>query len=179
MPSLIGSGEFGTAIDANYRKQIIPFSRFGSRKIVWFRIGHLDTDNGSLDLEMLNVVIDAIQTKGEIVTIGAPYVDNNWGKFIVGLFEDTFNNGNDTKGIDDNNDNAGWNNMSENLRDTIQNALEAGEYNIGDGNDVDVQEIYMSGAPGQDDTGHYGWTSNSDYAEPDFKRDFDPTLYTD
>lgn len=173
MPSLINE-----LAGANYRKQIIPFSRFGTRKIVWFRIGHLDTDNGSLDLEMLNVVIDAIQTRGEIVTVGAPYVDDNWGKFIVGLFEDTFNNGNDTKGID-NPGSAGWNDMSENLRDTIQNALEAGEYNIGDGNDVDVQEIYMSGAPGQNDTGHYGWTSNSDYAEPDFKRDFNPNLYTD
>ena len=106
MPSLIGSG-----IDANYRQQIVPFSRFGSRKIVWFKISHADTQqsSGVLDQVVFNALIDGIQTKAEIVTVGAPKISTNWGRFIVGVFEDTFNNGIMTNGIDDDNDKSGYN----------------------------------------------------------------------
>jgi hypothetical protein len=166
MPSLIGSG-----IDANYRQQIVPFSRFGSRKIVWFRVGHLDDNSGgALYMGALNAVIDAIQTKGEIVTVGAPYISNNYGKFIVGLFEDTFNNG---ENIDINEDNpgSGSNSMSETLQQAIRDAVDAGGYDQSYGG-VQVQQIYMFGAPWQDVDSNDGWSNNSDYAEPDLKRDF-------
>lgn len=164
MPSLIGELQ-----GANYRKQIVPFSRFGTRKIVWFRIGHLDTNEGGLNMDAFSAVIDAIQTKGELVTVGAPYVNNNYGKFIVGLFEDTFNNGDLTNGIAGENFPAGTNGMSETLEEAIQGVLDSGNY---DNNGVQVQQIYMYGAPWQDNDTNDGWSSNSDYAEPDLKRDF-------
>jgi hypothetical protein len=96
MPSLLD-----TDIAGNYRKQIVPFSRFGTRKIVWFKISHADTQesSGVLDQVVFNALIDGIQTKAEIVTVGAPKISNNWGRFVVGVFEDTFNNGNSTNGI--------------------------------------------------------------------------------
>jgi len=109
MPSLINEIQ-----GANYRQQIVPFSRFGSRKIVWFKISHADTQesSGVLDMVLFNKLIDGIQTKAEIVTVGAPKISNNWGRFFVGVFEDTFNNGIMTTGIDDDNDKSGYNSMS-------------------------------------------------------------------
>jgi len=174
MPSLIGSGAFGTAIDANYRKDIVPFSRFGTRKIVWFRIGHLHTTEDFA--ETLNVVIDAIQTKGEIVTVGAPYIETNYGKFIVGLFEDTFNDGNNIE-LDESNPGNGHNSKSETLQQAIQNALDAS--GLSESNyDVAVLQIYMRGAPwGSLSDARDGWTDNSDFAEPDYKRDFDNGVF--
>jgi len=174
MPSLIGSGAFGTAIDANYRKDIVPFSRFGTRKIVWFRIGHLHTTEDFA--ETLNVVIDAIQTKGEIVTVGAPYIETNYGKFIVGLFEDTFYDGNNLE-LSESNPGNGYNNKSETLQQAIQNALDAS--GLSESNyDVAVLQIYMRGAPwGSLSDSRDGWTDNSDFAEPDYKRDFDNGVF--
>lgn len=161
MPSTIG-----TDVAKNYRQQIVPFSRFGSRKIVWFRIGREDTQqsSGVLDQVLFNKLIDGIQTKGEIVTVGAPYISNSWGKFIVGLFEDTFNNGNDTNGIDGDSTMAGYNHMSE----TLQEALRT----IADDSNINVIQIYMYGAPETGHEGYDGWTENDTYAEPDFKREF-------
>ena len=170
MPSLIGSG-----IDANYRKQIVPFSRFGSRKIVWFRVGHLDTNNGSFDRELFNAVVDTIQTKGEIVTVGAPYVNNNYGKFVVGLFEDTFNNGSNTN-LDENNPGSGDNNMSETLQAAIQDVLNSGNFPESD-YDVNVEQIYMYGAPWGETYDNSGWTANSNYAEPSTKYEFNDGPY--
>lgn len=171
MPSLIGSG-----IDANYRKQIVPFSRFGSRKIVWFRVGHLDTNNGGFDRVVFNAVVDAIQTKGEIVTVGAPYVNNNYGKFVIGLFEDTFNNGEDTNGINGDNNAAGYNGMSETLAQAITNVLQSGNFPESS-YDVEVEQIYMYGAPWGGAYDNSGWTANDTYAEPDYKRDFQDGTY--
>lgn len=169
MPSLIGSG-----IDANYRKQIVPFSRFGSRKIIWFRVGHLDTNNGGFDRVVFNAVVDAIQTKGEIVTVGAPYVNNNYGKFVVGLFEDTFNDGQNTPLAG--NDQVGYNGMSETLQDAIQNVLDSGNFPESDYN-VEVEQIYMYGAPWGGAFDNSGWTADSTFAEPDYKRDFNDGPY--
>ena len=158
MPSLLN-----TDIAKNYRKQQVPYSRFGSRKIVWFAIGHVDTRTEGYDLddEKMNTMIDTIQTRGEIVTIGAPQLGNNWGRFTVGIFEDTFNNGNDTKGIDDNSDNTGWNDMASTLQSALEDALE-------DGN-VAVEEVYMYGSF-NGDAG--GWSTDSDFREYDTKADF-------
>jgi hypothetical protein len=165
MPSLIGSG-----IDANYRQQIVPFSRFGSRKIVWFKISHADTQqsSGVLDQVVFNALIDGIQTKAEIVTVGAPKISNNWGRFIVGVFEDTFNNGSATNGID-NPDSAGFNSMSETLADALQAMVD-------DGN-ITVDEIYMYGAPASDEAG-YGWEFSDTYEEYATKAEFEANSYT-
>lgn len=173
MPSVIGT-DAGSGVDiaANYRKQIVPFSRFGTRKIVWFRVGHLDTNEGGLNMDAFNAVIDAIQTKGEIVTVGAPYVNNNYGKFMIGLFEDTFNNGNNTDPEEFYTDN----NMTETLEQAIQNVLDAGNYDQPD--DVQVTQMYMFGAPWNNpQDNNAGWSDDSNYAEPDYKRDFNNGPY--
>ena len=151
-----------TSIGANYRQQIVPFSRFGTRKIAWYRVGRGDTNSGgSLDMVLFNKLIDGIQTKGEIVTVGAPYISNSWGKFIVGLFEDTLNNGNEELTTE-----AGQNDMAESIQDTLRA--------IADDNDINVERIYMYGAPQTGGNGDPsdGWATDSNYAEPDFKSDF-------
>lgn len=156
MPSLLNSD-----VAKNYRQQIVPFSRFGSRKIAWYRVGRADSQEsgGVLDMELFNKLIDGIQTKGELVTVGAPYISNDWGKFIVGLFEDTLNNGNEELETE-----AGQNDMAESIQDTLRA--------IADDNDINVRRIYMYGAPATDHEDYDGWTENSAQAEPDFKREF-------
>ena len=165
MPSLIGSG-----IDANYRQQQVPFSRFGTRKIVWFKISHADTQqsSGVLDRVVFNALIDGIQTKAEIVTVGAPKISNNWGRFIVGVFEDTFNNG-EMSTIDETNPGSGMNSKSETLAEALQNMVE-------DGN-ITVDEIYMFGAPASDEAG-YGWEFSDTYQEYATKAEFEANSYT-
>ena len=61
MPSLISDN-----IAVNYRQQIVPFSRFGTRKVAWYKVGYVDTLNsGSLDMVNFNKIIDAIQKHQE------------------------------------------------------------------------------------------------------------------
>jgi len=157
-------------ISPNFRQQEVPFSRFGTRKIVWFRVGHIDTNvGGALDMTALNTVVEIIQTKGEIVTIGAPYISNGYGKFIVGLFEDTFNNGSDT-------DPGEYyvNNKSETLQYAIQQALTSTGVATPHGG-VNVQQIYMYGAPWRDignANENDGWATDNTYREYDRKSDF-------
>jgi hypothetical protein len=166
MPSLIGSG-----IDANYRQQQVPFSRFGSRKIVWFKISHADTQetSGVLDQVVFNALIDGIQTRAEIVTVGAPKISTTWGRFIVGVFEDTFNNGIMTNGINDDSTATGYNSKSETLANALQDMVD-------DGN-ITVDEIYMYGAPASDEAG-YGWEFDDEYSEYATKAEFDANSYT-
>jgi hypothetical protein len=163
MPSLVNELQ-----GANYRQQIVPFSRFGTRKIAFFRVGRSDTQetSGVLDMTLFNKLIDAIQTKGELVIVGAPYISNSWGKFIVGLYEDTFNNGIMTNGIDDSNLSTGYNSKSE----TLQQALRA----VAGDSDINVEQIYMYGAPqtGGNPDPSDGWATSDTYQEFDLKREF-------
>jgi hypothetical protein len=165
MPSLIGSG-----VDANYRQQQVPYSRFGTRKIAFFRIGRSDTQQsgGVLDMTLFNKLIYGIQTHAEVVMVGAPYISNSWGKFIVAVFEDTFNNGNLTDGVMGQADegNAGYNGKSETLQDTLRA--------IADDNDINVEQIYMYGAPqtGGNPDPSDGWATSDTYQEFDLKREF-------
>jgi hypothetical protein len=161
MPSLINNGDITAA---NYRQQIVPFSRFGTRKIVWFKISHASLNNGgALDMTVMNDLMTVIQTKGEVVTVGAPYVNDTWGKFMVGLFEDTFNNGAETIGID-NPGSTGFNSKSETLQAALRDAT-------GDSNLI-VVEFYMSGAPEGDGLDHGGFSTDSAYREYDTKAEF-------
>jgi hypothetical protein len=162
MPSLLD-----TDIAKNYRKQQVPYSRFGSRKIVWFSIGHVDTRTEGYDLDdvKMNTMIDTIQTRGEIVTIGAPRLGDNYGRFTVGIFEDTFNNGNDTNGIDGSSS-AGYNDMATTLQSASEDALEDG--------DVDVIQVYMFGGY----NGNVGgWDTSGDYQEYDTKAEYADNSY--
>lgn len=153
MPSLIGD-----YVASNYRKQQVPFSRFGTRKIVWFNIGHVRTrDGGDLDNYEMNKLIDVIQTRAEIVTVGAPRLGADYGRFIVGVFEDTFNNGNDTNGINGDNTASGYNGMATTLQDALEEATDG---------DVSVEQIYMFGGPGQGGT---GWETDNTYHEYEYR----------
>lgn len=157
MPSLIGAqlggGATGT-VAQNYRQQIVPFSRFGTRKIAFFRIGRADDQQsgGVLDMVLFNKLIEGIQTKAELVLVGAPYISNSWGKFVVGVFADTFADGNNNLETE-----AGYNGMAETLQDTLRAIANDG--------DINVRRIYMYGAPETNHTGYDGWTEDSDYQE--------------
>jgi len=162
MPSLLD-----TSIAKNYRKQQVPYSRFGSRKIVWFSIGMLHNRTAGYDIldEAMNTLVDTVQTRAEIVTIGAPRLGDDWGRVTIGVFEDTFNNGNDTNGIDGPAD-AGFNNMATTLQAELELAL--------DDDSVSVTQVYMYG--GYSDNAP-GWDTDSDYQEYDTKAEFADNSY--
>jgi hypothetical protein len=159
MPSLIGSG-----IDANYRQQIVPFSRFGTRKVAWYAIRHADTRNGALDMEKLNTIVDTIQTRMEVVMVGAPYISDNWGKFMVAVFEDTANDGNNSNQVS-----TGYNANATTLQDALQAAT---------GESVMVERFYLFGAPATDTDQYYGFSNSNTYQEYDTKAQFINNSYT-
>jgi hypothetical protein len=162
MPSLLD-----TDIAKNYRKQQVPYSRFGSRKIVWFSIGMLHNRTAEYDIldEAMNTLVDTVQTRAEIVTIGAPRLGDDWGRVTVGVFEDTFNNGNDTTGIDGSSS-AGYNDMATTLQEELELAL--------DDNSISVTQVYMYG--GYSDNAP-GWSDDNDYQEYDTKAEFADNSY--
>lgn len=158
MPSLIGDN-----IAVNYRQQIVPFSRFGTRKVAWYKVGYVDTLNsGSLDMVNFNKIIDAIQTQAEIVMIGAPVLRDNWGKFMIAVFEDTANDGANTDLSDEGE--VGYNNNSSTLQAVVRGAT-------GDSN-AEVDRWYLHGAPGTNFEPAEGWSSDTDYQEYDTKAQF-------
>jgi hypothetical protein len=161
MPSLIG-----TSVAANYRTQQVPYSRFGSRKVVWFNIGQIrfsaQSDSSDIVMSTLNTVIDTIQTRAEIAIIGAPHVGHNHGRITVGVFEDTFNDGNNLA-LEESNPGNGYNAKATTLQDALREAL-AGV----DGDEISVQEVYLFGglaSENNDPTGDYGWTTDAAYQE--------------
>jgi hypothetical protein len=161
MPSLIGS--VGTDIAANYRQQIVPFSRFGTRKVAWYKVGYVDTLNsGSLDMVNFNKIIDAIQTQAEIVMIGAPVLRDNWGKFMVAVFDDTANDGLNTELSDEGE--VGYNSNSSTLQAVVRAAT--------DDSNAEVERWYLHGAPGTDFEPAEGWSQETDYQEYDTKAQF-------
>ena len=169
MPSLIGDN-----IAVNYRQQIVPFSRFGTRKVAWYKIGHTDVaaDDGVLSMVNFNKVIDAIQTQMEIVMVGAPYIDNDtgWNKFMIAVFEDTANDGYQTELSDEGE--VGYNNNSKTLQQTLE------DLNLG-GAGPSVQRFYLYGAPGNGDTGpDAGFSTQASRQEYDTKALFEDNSYT-
>jgi hypothetical protein len=176
MPSLIGTlgpdGTVNTGIAANYRREQVPYSRFGSRKVVWFNIGLLSNrlGDGSVDNVKLNTLIDAIQTRAEVAIIGAPRLGQSYGRITIGVFEDTFNNGEYTSGQTAEGE-VGFNMKSTTLQDAIKAAL-------GDST-ISVQEVYMYGglSSNPSESGDYGWTSDNDYREYTFKAEYVANSY--
>ena len=164
MPSLIGQigpdGTIYTGVAANYRTQEVPYSRFGTRKVVWFNIGLLNNrlGDGSVDNYKLNTLIDTIQTRAEVAIIGAPWLGQSHGRITVGVFEDTFNDGNNLA-LDENNPGNGYNAKATTLQDALKEALADSS--------ISVEQVYLLGGlssnPSQ--SGDYGWTTDSDYQE--------------
>jgi hypothetical protein len=162
MPSLIGDN-----IAANYRQQQVPFSRFGTRKVAFYKIGHTDfvDGGGNLNMTNFNKVIDAIQTQMEIVLVGAPYIatDTGWNKFVIAVFEDTANNGANTDLSDQGE--VGYNSNSNTLEQTLTD-LDLG------GQGPTVQRIYLYGAPNNDETDPQGFSTQASRQEYDTKAQF-------
>jgi hypothetical protein len=169
MPSLIGAplgGGVSGTIDANYRQQQVPFSRFGTRKIVWYAIRHADTNSGGvIDMVKLNTMIDTIQTRMEVAIIGAPHISNNWGKFMIGVYEDTANDG-------PNIDLADTPQLTNSKATTLQEALQAAT-----GDNVLVEEFYLAGAPESGNTDYIGFSTLNEYKEYTYKGDYDANSY--
>jgi hypothetical protein len=159
MPSLIND-----LVGANYRQQIVPFSRFGTRKVAWFKVGYVDTraNDGSLDMVNFNKIIDAIQTQAEIVMIGAPVLRDNWGKFMIAVFEDTANDGANTDLSDAGE--VGYNANSSTLQAVVRAAT-------GDSN-AEVDRWYLLGAPGTNFSFGEGFDSSTNYQEYSTKAEF-------
>ena len=164
MPSLIGDN-----IAVNYRQQIVPFSRFGTRKVAWYKVGYADTqNNGAIDQVKFNKLIDAIQTQAEIVMIGAPTIRDNWGKFMVAVFEDTANDGANTE-LSDNGE-VGYNANSSTLQEVLRT--------VADDGDIEVSRWYLYGAPGTNFSAGEGFDQSNDYQEYDTKAQFIQNSYT-
>lgn len=157
MPSLIGVTVNGVSVAQNYRTQQVPFSRFGTRKVIWFSIGHVDTrtEDYTLDNVKMNTMIDAIQTRGEVAIVGAPTLGNNWGRFTVGVFEDTFNNGADTS-AQTAEGGVGYNSMSSTLQTALEDALVDG--------DVSVTQVYLFGGYSNNQPGWSDSDAQQEYA---------------
>ena len=150
----------------NWQQQEVPFSRFGTRKVAWFKVGAADTrDNGIMDMAKVNKIISIIQSQAEIVLVGAPVIRDNWGKFMVAVFEDTCGNGDLTDpGEHYNND------KSQTIQQALRDALD-------DGN-LEFSRQYLIGAPGINASDFEGFMSNDTYREFDRKSDFLNNSYT-
>ena len=150
----------------NWQQQEVPFSRFGTRKVAWFKIGYADTSNGGrLDMVKFNRMISIVQSQAELVMVGAPEIRDNFGKFMVAVFEDTLGNGEDTD--------PGqhyFNNKSQTIQTALRDAL--------DDNDISFERFYLRGAPQSGDNSNYGWSADNDYQEYDRKSDFLNNSYT-
>jgi hypothetical protein len=151
-------------VSPNWKQQEVPFSRFGTRKVAWFKVGYADTSNGGvLDMVKFNRMISIIQSQAEIVMIGAPVIRDNWGKFMVAVFEDTCGDGDNTDGYYNNN-------KSQTIQTALRDALD-------DGN-LEFDRWYLHGAPGTNFEPAEGWSSDNDYREYDRKADFLANSYT-
>ena len=170
MPSLIGVSVNGVAVAQNYRQDIVPFSRFGTRKVVWYKIGHENTGaDNVINMQHMNAIIDAIQTRMEIVMVGAPLIRENYAKFMVAVFEDTANDGMNINLADTpqlNNSNS----------TTLQEVLRALPF----GGSATVEKFYLAGAPADHYDGYdNGFSTDNIYQEYDTKGQFDNNSYTD
>ena len=167
MPSLINNPDNLTDVAVNYRQQQVPFSRFGTRKVAFYKIGHTDFVDGGgyTNMENFNKIIDAIQTQMEIVLVGAPYIqtDTGWNKFVVAVFEDTANDGANTELSD--NGQVGYNANSKTLQNTID------DLNLG-GQGPTVERIYLYGAPNNGMTGPEGFSTDNSRQEYNSKAEF-------
>jgi hypothetical protein len=112
---------------------------FIGRQIGFYAVRHVDTNDGSgsspvYSTENFRLAIQAIQTQAEILFIGNTSVSNSWGQFIVGIAQDTLNDGNDTVG-----------NIKDNtMSDTIQSILRSVP-ELNDNNDAIFERRWLFG----------------------------------
>ena len=76
---------------------------FVGRELQWLKIKRIDDNNNGLDQAIIDTAVAIIQRHGEVFFVGEPHVSDNWGKFMVLVALNTFNDGNDTEGNIENN----------------------------------------------------------------------------
>ncbi|MEI6420637.1 MAG: hypothetical protein WCP55_00340 [Lentisphaerota bacterium] len=76
---------------------------FVGRELQWLKIKRFDTNNGGLDQAAVDLVVAILQRHAEVFFVGEPHVSDSWGKMMVLVALNTFNDGNDTTGNIENN----------------------------------------------------------------------------
>jgi hypothetical protein len=144
-------------VSPNWQKAETPYSRFGTRKVQWYTIGHVGTRTSpsyAVDPAKMAGLRQLIQTQMEIIMVGHPRAGSDWGRFMIAVSADTANDG-------DNTDSHYVNAKSRTLQDILE---QYEDDTIGDG-DVEVEKRYIwSDEFVTDDT----------YAEADLKADIVP-----
>lgn len=79
---------------------------FIGRDLQWLKIKRIDTNNSGLDQHIVDKAVEIIGRHGEIFFVGEPHVSDNWGKFMVLVALNTFNDGDNTIGTITNNPGA-------------------------------------------------------------------------
>jgi len=144
-------------VSPNWQKAETPYSRFGTRKVQWYTIGHVGTrtpPSYAVDPAKMAGLLQLIQTQMEIIMVGHPRAGQDWGRFMIAVAADTANDGGNT-------DSYYYNSKSKTLRDILE---QYEDDTIGDG-DVQVQKRYIWSDE---------FVTDSDYAEADLKADIVP-----
>lgn len=95
---------------------------FVGRELQWLKIKRFDDRvDGMLDDAAIQTVVNIIQRHGEVFFVGEPHVSDNWGKFMVLVALNTFNDGDNTIG------NVGYNPNSNTLQQDLQAASLGGD----------------------------------------------------
>jgi hypothetical protein len=159
-------------VTANYRRQIVPFSRFQTRKVIWLNIGWLDNrlGDGNINMVALNTLIDTVQTRAEIAIVGAPRLGASHGRMTIGIFENTYNDGNNSGDFDQ----VSYTNA---FATTLQTELRA----VLNDSNLTVTQVYLYGGLGEDpsSSNDYGWATSTDYREFETVYEFNAHSYTD
>lgn len=72
---------------------------FVGRELQWLKIKRFDDrTDGTLDQAAIDTVVEILERHAEVFFIGEPHVSDNWGKFMVLVALNTFNDGNNTGG---------------------------------------------------------------------------------
>ena len=68
------------------------------RNLVWIKVKRIDDNNNGLDQAIIDEAVAIVGRHAEVFFIGPPHVSDNWGKFMVLVAAETFNDGDDTIG---------------------------------------------------------------------------------
>jgi len=73
------------------------------RDLQWLKIKRIDDNNNGLDQAIIDAAVAIVGRHAEIFYVGEPHVSDNWGKFMVLVALNTYNDGDDTIGAIDSN----------------------------------------------------------------------------
>jgi len=96
---------------------------FVGRELQWLKIKRFDDNNGGLDNAVIQQVVNVLQRHAEVFFVGEPHVSDNWGKFMVLVALNTFNDGSNT----DSNGNVQTNPNATTLAEDLQSLSLGGD----------------------------------------------------